>query len=460
MAGEINFGILDTNAPGKIATSFIQGQQLGLQQRAQELQNQATEAQYQNMLAKQEAYKEAGGDMNKLVQSLTNRGLAEDAMKLRKDIREEAKAGVELKLNEAKLHREDLSALYGDPSDANFAAYLDKNKGRFTPQQVQQAVTQWQAAGTPEARQKMLLPQVLTMDKYVEHLDRQEQQKISRGHLGVAQANLGLAQQREARLAAGQTAATLTPQQNEALFGENGAATRGLINPNKLNARTAKMWADAFILNPNANPTAVSQDIKAAEKSINSFAAGEDGKSVQRLNTASDHLETLQKMIPILKNNDVRAFNAMANELAAQTGQPAPTSFQQAARIVGSEVAKAIIPGQGASKEREEFVKPFSTAASPEQLQGAINVSLNLLGGQYKSLENKYRNATKRTDFADTQLTPGAKNAYQSATGGAKPAAPAAARPAGVGADWQLMTDASGNKAWVSPDKKSFKEVK
>ena len=33
-------------------------------------------------------------------------------------------------------------------------------------------------------------------------------------------------------------------------------------------------------------------------------------------------------------------------------------------------------------------------------------------------------------------------------------------RPAGVGADWTLMTDKNGNKAWVSPDRKSFKEVK
>lgn len=33
-------------------------------------------------------------------------------------------------------------------------------------------------------------------------------------------------------------------------------------------------------------------------------------------------------------------------------------------------------------------------------------------------------------------------------------------RPAGVGADWTLMTDKNGNKAWVSPDRKTFKEVK
>jgi len=35
-----------------------------------------------------------------------------------------------------------------------------------------------------------------------------------------------------------------------------------------------------------------------------------------------------------------------------------------------------------------------------------------------------------------------------------------AARPAGVGADWTFERDAAGNTAWVSPDRKSFKEAK
>jgi hypothetical protein len=35
-----------------------------------------------------------------------------------------------------------------------------------------------------------------------------------------------------------------------------------------------------------------------------------------------------------------------------------------------------------------------------------------------------------------------------------------AARPTGVGSDWMLMTDAKGNSAWVSPDRKTFKEAK
>jgi hypothetical protein len=39
-------------------------------------------------------------------------------------------------------------------------------------------------------------------------------------------------------------------------------------------------------------------------------------------------------------------------------------------------------------------------------------------------------------------------------------AKPSVTRPAGVGPNWTYESDANGNKAWVSPDRKSFKEAK
>lgn len=420
MAGEINFGLLDPNAPGKIATSFIQGQQLGQQYRAQELQNQTAEAQYQNMLAKQEAYKEAGGDMNKLVQSLTNRGLAEDAMKLRKDIREEAKAGVELKLNEAKLHREDLSALYGDPSDANFAAYLDKNKGRFTPQQVQQAVTQWQAAGTPEARQKMLLPQVLTMDQYVNHLDRQEQQKISRGNLAVAQQRLN------ADLQSGVGA--LTPETVDMVaniflktgtipplgMGKQAAAARQQI----LN-RATQLGTTATDGQPAPAPADVANQVKDAKQLI----AGErsfinkEARSVRAQNVLVDHLETLGSAADALRNNDIRGFNALGNKLAKETGQAAPTDFNGVKKIVGDELVKAIQGGAGGVFDRKEIQETLSSANSPAQLASMVNRYKQLAKGQLQGLEKQYESQSGKKDFRERFLTEGAKKEI----GGAAP---------------------------------------
>lgn len=65
---------------------------------------------------------------------------------------------------------------------------------------------------------------------------------------------------------------------------------------------------------------------------------------------------------------------------------------------------------------------------------------------------------------APYEPSPGRSNAPLAAQPPAGQPAPSraqqAARPQGVGADWTLKQDAKGNKAWVSPDGKSFKEVK
>lgn len=248
---------------------------------------------------------------------------------------------------------------------------------------------------------------------------------VSQGQLAVSQGQLKLAQEREARLAQGPVGTTLTPQQNDALFGENGAVARGVINPSKINSRNAKMWADAFLQNPNVDPVKVSQNVAAADKAIKDFGTGEQGKKVTSFNTAIDHLDTLDKLGAALKSGDIKLFNTIANTLGVQTGQPAATMYNQAAKIVGGEISKAIVPGVGTKAEREEAANAFNSAMSPDQLAGASATAKKLLGGQLSSLELQYKRTTKREDFADQFLSPAARAAYQSTRPAAAPAAPA-----------------------------------
>lgn len=237
-----------------------------------------------------------------------------------------------------------------------------------------------------------------------------------------ARERLDLDRQRETRLSQGPIGTTLTPEQNNALFGENGAVAQGKINPNRINSRNAKMWADAFINNPNSDPVKVAQDVAAADKAIKDFGTGEQGKKITAFNTAIDHLDTLDKLGAALNSGDIKLFNSIANSLGIQTGQSAATMYNQAARIVGGEVSKAIVPGVGTGKEREETAAAFSSAMSPEQLVGASATAKKLLGGQLGSLELQYKRTTKRNDFADQFLSPASRAAYQSTR-----AAPAAA---------------------------------
>jgi hypothetical protein len=46
---------------------------------------------------------------------------------------------------------------------------------------------------------------------------------------------------------------SLSDQENDALFGPNGAVTRGLINPDRINSRTGRIFAKAAMSNPDLN---------------------------------------------------------------------------------------------------------------------------------------------------------------------------------------------------------------
>ena len=216
------------------------------------------------------------------------------------------------------------------------------------------------------------------------------------------------ARERETRLAQGPMGVGLSPAQNDALFGETGAVAKGLINPSKINSRNAKMWADAFVRNPNANPANVSRDIAASDAAVKSFMG--DGKAAQKVesaNTAIGHLQSLKDLYAAQQNGDTRAFNAAANAISSQFGGAAPTNLQMAVQIVGPEIAKSVIGTSGSMREREEFVSSLSgKAASPAQFAGAIDTTTGLLTTRLGEVENSYKRQTKRDDFRSTFLNP------------------------------------------------------
>jgi hypothetical protein len=151
------------------------------------------------------------------------------------------------------------------------------------------------------------------------------------------------------------------------------------------------------------------QDIGSRTKAVKDFSTGKQGQQVNAFNTAIDHLGTMSKLTDALQNNDIKAFNALGNTVARQTGQPAPTDFNAAKQIVTAEVIKAVVASGGGVTERQEAERNFADANSPQQLKGIINTYKQLLGGQLNSLNLQYENTTGRKDF-NTKLTPEAKN--------------------------------------------------
>lgn len=197
-------------------------------------------------------------------------------------------------------------------------------------------------------------------------------------------------------------------------------------------------------------------DVATKTKAAKDFSTGIQGRQVTAFNTAIDHLATMDKLSDALQNNDIKAFNYLGNVIAKQTGQPAPVNFDAAKQIVTAEIIKAVVASGGGVRERQEAEANFSTANSPAQLKGAINTYMQLLGGQLNSLGLQYENTTGRTDF-DKKLTGEAKKAFKSV----REQHNASGLPPGVGANWQLMQDGKGNKAYVNPaNPKEIIEVK
>jgi hypothetical protein len=117
----------------------------------------------------------------------------------------------------------------------------------------------------------------------------------------------------------------------------------------------------------------------------------------------------------------MRAFNSIAQRIASETGNPAPTNFDAAKKIVADEVVKAIVGSGGGVSDREEAARAFDKASSPEQLSGAIATAKRLMRGQLNGLKQQYKASTGKDDF-DTRFLSGEAKGIEGG-GSAKPAA-------------------------------------
>ena len=159
-------------------------------------------------------------------------------------------------------------------------------------------------------------------------------------------------------------------------------------------------WGEAVMarirqINPNYDATRYGEKSQA----VKSFATGPQGNLVRSFNVAIFHLDTLQKLSDALANGDTKAFNALAQQIAAQTGDPAPTDFNAARQIVGQEIVKAIVAGGGGVTERQEAAKQLSNANSPSQLANVIKTYKELMGGQLRGLSKQYEQSTGLKNF-------------------------------------------------------------
>jgi len=138
------------------------------------------------------------------------------------------------------------------------------------------------------------------------------------------------------------------------------------------------------------------QQFKAQQVGIQRFMSGPQGNTIRSLNVVVSHLGTMQDLADALKNGNIRVFNEISQRWAAETGSSAPTDFDSAKQIVGSEIIKALgIAGAGTKDERQEAADAFNRARSPSQIGDVINKVIKpLLVGQLGGLRRQFVPAT------------------------------------------------------------------
>lgn len=112
----------------------------------------------------------------------------------------------------------------------------------------------------------------------------------------------------------------LTPEQNDALFGENGAVTTGRLDPNRVNSRTAGIFADAELKRPGTDFSKISGDI----------ALGRNATFRQRAMTAETLPEVMQNMVTAGKKvgfSDNRTIGKMQAWTKGEFNDPDMTAY-------------------------------------------------------------------------------------------------------------------------------------
>ena len=199
-------------------------------------------------------------------------------------------------------------------------------------------------------------------------------------------------------------------------------------------------FAGSAIKHGEASPG--SMNFRTAMKMAQFMSSGKGGQTLTAYRTASDHLDLLGKATDALDNGDIQMFNIVGNEIAKQTGQPAPTNFDAVKAMLAGELANVSKTTGATDPEIKTMQESITRADSPEQLKGVIETNQNLMDQKAQELFQQYQSGMQ-----------GKPNLTKPKTGGNQPAQGGAPqRPASVPAGYNWNPQGNGGKgSWQPP---------
>jgi len=169
-----------------------------------------------------------------------------------------------------------------------------------------------------------------------------------------------------------------------------------LRNPKDAGSERNRLIKEVLQYDPSYDMT----QFASRNKLRQDFNSGMGARNIRSINTAVKHLASLSEAVDKMDNSEVQIANTVGNFFSKQTGSPKVTNFQNAANAVESEMA-SVFKGTGATdQEIKAWRENLKPNMSPEQLHGAINTMIELMGGRLAALASQYQQGMgKPKDF-------------------------------------------------------------
>lgn len=165
----------------------------------------------------------------------------------------------------------------------------------------------------------------------------------------------------------------------------------GKISPNNRNPKNMQMQQDLAFLYPGIDVDNINQRVDT----LKDFSSGKTSQNIVAFNTALQHLNYLNDLIPQMKNSPSSWFNSAAQNLEQGTGvgnNPAVANFNNTKIALSGELATAFKNSGATQEEINQIQKGINSASNPDNLKAAVSSAATLLGGKLSALQDKWGN--------------------------------------------------------------------
>jgi len=139
------------------------------------------------------------------------------------------------------------------------------------------------------------------------------------------------------------------------------------------------------------NPKFDMRNYATAQKTLNAFATGAEGRSLTAINTVAAHAGELYDAIDALKNSDGALLNRIGNSYNVNVrGLPPAAAFRVIVNRVGPELVKAYVGTGGTGEDRKTVAADFDENLSPAILKSNTEKTVRLLRGKMNALKNQF----------------------------------------------------------------------